>query len=155
MVQFLLVHFSVQVPTWWWSMPSRGLWFNRHKGDLYRFQWHCCACGSVTVNLFLSWQHLSLLPTILRDLRVGLSYNKRPVFGIIDYRHWYQLFLQWRLKLLIKLSYLAFLSSFHSRFKFKALITNKHKAIGFSKWVHQFFPITGTILSMLSRKCII
>ena len=100
----------------------------------------------------MSWKHLSLLPTILRKFRVGLSSNRRPVLGIIDYWHCYQLCLQWRLELLIKLSYLIFLSSIHSIFKFKALITKKYKAIGFSKSVHQVFPITGIMLSMLSRR---
>ena len=53
---------------------------------------------------------------------------------------------------MIKLSYLIFLSYVHSRLKFKALITKKHKAIGFSIWVHQVFPINRTMLSTLSRK---
>ena len=55
------------------------------------------------------------------------------------------------MKFLIRLSYLIFLSSVHSIFKFRALITKKHKAIGFSKWVHQVPPITGILLYMLSR----
>ena len=99
----------------------------------------------------LSWQHLSLLPTILSDFRVGFRSDRRPVLGIIVYRHCCQIFLHWRLKLLIKLSYLVFLSSAHSIFKFKALITKNHKAVGFFKWAHQIFPITGIMLSMLSR----
>ena len=41
------------------------------------------------------------------------------------------MFLQWRLKFLIKLSYLIFVSYVHSRFKTKALITKKHKAINY------------------------
>ena len=28
-------------------------WFNRHREAFYRFQWHCCACGAVIVNLFV------------------------------------------------------------------------------------------------------
>ena len=103
----------------------------------------------------LSWQHLSLLPTILSNFWVGLNSDRRLVLIIIYYWHCYHLFMQWRLKFLIKLSYLIFLSSVHSRFKFKALITKKHEAIGFSKWVHQFFLITGTMLSMLSRNFIL
>ena len=103
----------------------------------------------------LFWQHLSLLPTILTDFLVVLSSDRKPVLGIIVYQNCYQLFLHWRLKFLIKLSYLVFLSSVHSRFKFKASITNKHNSIGFSRWVHQFFPITGIMLSMLSRRLIL
>ena len=103
----------------------------------------------------LSWQHLSLLLTTLSNFWVGLSSNRKPVLGIIYYRHCYQLFLHWRLKFLIKLSYLTFLSSVHSRFKFKELTTKKHKAIRFSQWVHQVFPITGIMLFMLSRRFIL
>ena len=99
----------------------------------------------------LSWQHLIFLPTIRSNFWVVLSSDGNPVLGIIFYRHCYQLFLHWRLKFLIKLSYLILLSSVHSRFKFKTLITKKHKAIGFSKLFHQVFPITGVILSMSSR----
>ena len=103
----------------------------------------------------LSWQHLILLPMILSNFWVGLSSNRKPLFGIIDYRHCYQIFLHWRLKLCIKLSYMIFLSSVHSRFKFKVLATKIHKAIGFSKWVHQVFPTTIIMLSMLSRRFIL
>ena len=42
------------------------------------------------------------------------------------------------------------MSSVHSIFKFKALATKKHRAIWFSKWVHQVFPKTGIMLSMSS-----
>ena len=103
----------------------------------------------------LSWQHLSFLPTIPRDFWVGLSSDRRLVLGIIVYRKIYQLFLHWSLKFLIKLSYLIFLSSVHSRFKYRALIAKKHKSIGFSKWFHQTFPITGILLSMFSRRLIL
>ena len=103
----------------------------------------------------LSWQHFSLLPTILIDFWVGLSPDRKPVFGIIVYRNCYQIFLHWRMKFLIKLSYLIFFSSDYSRFKFKALITKKHKVMGFSKWIHQVLPITGILLSMLSRRLIL
>ena len=94
---------------------------------------------------------MSFLLTILRDYLVVLSSNRKPVLGIIVYWHCCQLFLHWRLIFLIKLSYLILLSSVHSRFKFKALITKKHKSIRFSKQVHQVFTITGIMLSMLSR----
>ena len=103
----------------------------------------------------LSWKHLSLLPTILRDFLEGLSSNRKPVLVIIVYWDCCQIFLHWRLKFLIKLSYQIFLSSVHSIFKFKASITKNHKAIRCSKWVHQVFPITGIMLSMLSRRFIL
>ena len=102
-----------------------------------------------------SWQHFSLPLTILRHFWVGLSSDMKPVLGIIVYQHCYQLFLHWRLKFLIKLSYLILLSSIHSVLKFKPLITKKHKAIRFSKLVHQVLPITGIMLSILSRRLIL
>ena len=58
---------------------------------------------------------LDLLVTILSELRVGLSSYRRPVLGSIDYRHCHQLFLHLRLKSVIKLSYMVFLSSVHSK----------------------------------------
>ena len=103
----------------------------------------------------MSWQHLSLLPTILSDLQVGLCSNRRPVLGIIDYQHCYQLFLHWRLKLLIQLSYLILLSSVHSRYKFKALITKKHKAIAFPnqfiKFPYNWDNVIHVIKKMYSK----
>ena len=59
----------------------------------------------------MSWQNLSLLPTIISDLQVGLSSDRRPVLGIIYYRNCHQLFLHWRLKFVIKWSYMIFVSS--------------------------------------------
>ena len=88
----------------------------------------------------LSWQHLSFLPKILINLWVGLSPDMKPVLEIMVYQHCYQLFLHLRLKFLIKLSYLIFLTYVNSRFKFKALITEKHKAIIFSKLSSSSFP---------------
>ena len=61
-IRFCLVHFSVKVPTWWWSESSRGLWFNSHKDFFYRFQWHCCTCGAVIVNLFVVLTTLEFSP---------------------------------------------------------------------------------------------
>ena len=150
MVRFHLVHFSVQVATWWWSNYSHGLIWT--KGVFYWFCWHCCACGAVTVNLFVVLTTLEFsLSTILSNFRVVLSSDRRPVLGIVDYRHCFQLFLHWGLKLLIKFSCLIFLSSIHSRFKFMSFATKNHKAILFSKWVHHVPPITGIMLSFSSR----
>ena len=63
-----------------------------------------------TSKLIIVLQHLSFLPTILSDLWVGLSSDRRPVLGIINYRNCYQLFLHWRLKFVIKWSYIIFVS---------------------------------------------
>ena len=98
---------------------------------------------------------MSFLPTILIDFWVAISSNRRPVLVIIDYWHCYQLFIQWRLKLLIKISYMIFLSSIHSILKLKAYATKKHKAVRFSKGVHQVYPITRIMLSMLSRRFVL
>ena len=95
--------------------------------------------GSIQQNNLLYWQHLTLILTILSNFWGGLIYDSKPLLGIIVYWHCYQLFLHWRLKFLIKLSYLIFLSFVHSRFKFKALITKKQKYTGFSKLAHQVF----------------
>ena len=103
----------------------------------------------------MSWQHLILLPTIISDFSVRLNSDRKPVLRIIYYRNCYQLFLHWRLKLFIKLSYMIFLLYVYSRLKFKALITNKNKDIGFLKWGHQVSPITGIIVSVLSRRLIL
>ena len=103
----------------------------------------------------MSWQHLRFLPKILSNFWVVLSSDRNPVLVITVYRYCCQFFIHWRLKLLIKLSYMIFLSSVHSILKFKALITKKHKAIGFSNWVHQVPPITGIMLYMLSRRLIL
>ena len=44
-------------------------WLNSYKGDLYRFHWHCCACGAIYSKLIYcldntwvwSQQHLAIL----------------------------------------------------------------------------------------------
>ena len=89
--------------------------FKRHKGDLYRFHCRFCACWAVRIHLFFVLTNLSLLPTILSDFWVGLSSDRKPVFGIIIHRNCYQLFLHWRLKFWINLSYLIFLFQMLSR----------------------------------------
>ena len=37
-------------------------WFNRHRGDLYRFQWNYCACGALIVNFFVVLTTLKFSP---------------------------------------------------------------------------------------------
>ena len=46
-VRIHLVHFGVQVITWWWYKFSRGLIGTEG------ICWHCYACGAVTVNVFV------------------------------------------------------------------------------------------------------
>ena len=151
-VLFCLVHFSVQVCTWWWSKSSRFLIGT--KGICIGFIDIIALVGNYTVNLFGVYTTLEFPVKILSNFLVGLSSDRKPILVTMVYRDCCQIFFHWRLKILIKLSYLIFLSSVHSRFKFKSLINKKHKAIIFSKWAHQVFPITGIILSILSRRFI-
>ena len=108
-VQFHLVHSCVQVPTWWWSKSPFGLICT--KGLCIRFIDSGALMRKYQWTYLFYWQHLSLLPTILINLRVELSYHRRPVLGIIDYWHCHQLFLRWGLNFVIKLSYMIFVSS--------------------------------------------
>ena len=129
MVQLCLVHFSVQVPTWWWYKSSRCLIGT--KGLCINFVDIVALMGQYTVKFFLTT--LGFDTDNACDFLVGLSSNRRPVLRIVVYQHCHQIVLHWRLKFLITLSYHIFLSSVNSRFKFKALIAKKHKATGFSK----------------------
>ena len=79
-----------------------------------------------------SLEQLSLLPTILMNFWVVLNYNGKSVFGIIFYQHFYLSVYPLKVEILDWVKFLIFLSFVYSRFKFKALITKNHKAIGFS-----------------------
>ena len=103
----------------------------------------------------MSWQHFRFLLTILIYFWVRLISDRRTVLGIKYYRDCWQLFIHWRSKLLIKFSYLIFVSYINSIFKFQSFVTKNHRAIGFSKLVHQFSPITGIMLYILSSEIII
>ena len=94
-VQFHLVHFCVQVPTWWWSKSPYGLIGN--TGLCIDFINSGALFWVVSVDLFVVSATHKLAPSLLEFLRVGLSSNRRTVLGIIDCRHCHQLFLQWRL----------------------------------------------------------
>ena len=61
-VWFHLVHFSVQVSTWWWSKSSRGL-IGRENIFIGSFD-IVALVGLQTWTTLLSWQHLSFLPII-------------------------------------------------------------------------------------------
>ena len=74
--------------------------------------------GVVSVDLFVVSATHKFAPILLELLRVGLSFNRRTVLGIIDCRHCHQLFLQWRLDFGIYLC---------------IFITNNHKDIGIFK----------------------
>ena len=99
MVRFHLVHFSVQVSTWWWSKSSRGLVGADGLCIGFieiLFLWVinsevlCC----LENTWFFSWLNLAIF--YLDELLGRIS-----VLGIIDYWHCYQLFLHLRLKSLI------------------------------------------------------
>ena len=48
------------------------VWFNRHKGSLYWFNWQWCAYGAVPVNVF----------TVLTTLKLTTNNTYRPSIGI-------------------------------------------------------------------------
>ena len=55
-------------------------WFNRHKVDLYRFHWNCCACGALYSKLicFLdntsvcSWRYFATFEWV--EVPIGSQY---------------------------------------------------------------------------------
>ena len=94
-VQTHLVHFCVQVPTWWWSKSPSGLIGN--TGLCINFIDSGALFWVVSVDLFVVSATHKFAPILLEFLWVGLSSNRRTVLGIIDCRHCHQLFLQWRL----------------------------------------------------------
>ena len=94
-VQLHLVHFCIQVPTWWWSKSPSG-WIG-NTGLCIDFIGNGSLSRVVPVDLFVASATHKFAPSLLELLRVGLSCNKRTVLGIIECRHCHQLFLQWRL----------------------------------------------------------
>ena len=59
-VRFRLLHFSVQVPTWWWSKYSRGLIGT--KGICIGFSDIVAPVGQYMVNLFVVLKTLECAP---------------------------------------------------------------------------------------------
>ena len=99
-VQFHLVHFCVQLPTWWWSKSSFGLIGTTgifigfiDKGALFRV---------VPVKLFVVSETHKFTPNILECFQVGLSSNRKSVSVTIYCQHCHQLFLHWRLNGIFK-----------------------------------------------------
>ena len=79
MVQFHLVHFCVQVPTWWWSKSPSGLIDD--TGLCIDFIDSGLLSGIVSVNLFVALATHKFPPGLLELLWIGLSSNKRTVLG--------------------------------------------------------------------------
>ena len=94
-VQFHLVHWSVQVTTWWWSKSPFGL--IGATGIFIGFIGRGALFWVVPVNLFVVSATHKFTPGLLECLWVGLSFNRRPLLGTIDCHNCHQLFLQWRL----------------------------------------------------------
>ena len=105
-VQFHLVHFCVQVPTWWWSKYSFGLIDT--TGLCIGFIDRGALFWIVPVNLFVVFATHKFTLNILECIWVGLSSNRSPVSDTIDCRHCRQLFLQWRLNGIFKWVHQAF-----------------------------------------------
>ena len=112
-VRIHLVYFSVQVTTWWWSESSRGLICA--DGICIRFIDIVALVGNIRFIHLLFRHHLSALSVIPSNPPVRLSFGKVSVLVIIDYRNFYQLFLHWRLKILIWWNYQLIFVSVHSR----------------------------------------
>ena len=74
-VWFRLVHFSVQVPTWWWYKSSRGLI------GIKVLCIHCCACGAVTVNLFVVLTTPELAPNGTYRLLCRVKFQQESSIG--------------------------------------------------------------------------
>ena len=95
-----LVHFSVQVTTWWWYKYSRGLICA--EGLCIGFIDIVASIRCIPLISLLFRQQLSLLPVLLSNHPAKLSFGGVSALGIIDYRHCHQLFLLWRLKVLFQ-----------------------------------------------------
>ena len=74
-VQFHLVHFCFQVPTWWWSKSPSGLIGD--TGLCIDFIDSGSLSGVVSVDLFVASATHKFAPSLLELLRVGLSSNRR------------------------------------------------------------------------------
>ena len=98
-VRIHLVHFSVQVTTWWWSESSCGLIGTERLciGFIDIF----ASIGHIRLIHLLFIQQSILPPELLSYPPVKLSFGGVLSLGIMDYWHCYQLFLHWRMKILI------------------------------------------------------
>ena len=102
-VRIHLVHFFVQVTTWWWSESSSGLIGT--KGLCIGLTDIFVLVGSIWLINLLFRQHLSSLLILLSNPSFKLSFGRVSALGITYYRHCYQLFLHWRLNILIWCNY--------------------------------------------------
>ena len=113
MVRIHLVHFSVQVTTWWWYESSH---------DLIGAEGICMGLIEI-IALVGRWKlihllfrhHLSVLPVVLSNPPVKLIFGGVSALGIIYYSHYHQFFIHWRLKILIWCNYQLIFVSVHSR----------------------------------------
>ena len=103
-----LVHFSVQVTTWWWFKYSRG--FIGIEGIHIRFTEIVALVGSIQLIHLLFRQQLNSLSILLSCPPFRLSSDGVSSLWIIYYRHCHQLFLHWRLKLLFQVKLRQFSS---------------------------------------------
>ena len=77
--QIHLVHFSVQVTTWWWSESSRGL--IGAEGLCIGFIEIVVLVGHIGLFHLFFRKHLILLPVFLSDTPVKLSFGGASSFG--------------------------------------------------------------------------
>ena len=150
-VRIHLFHFSVQVTTWCWSESSCGLIGT--EGICIGFIDIVALVGRWKFIHLLFRHPLSEHPIVLSNLSVKLSFGGVSALGIINYWHYHQLFLQWRLKILIWLQspvYLCVIAKV-SRGRIKKTISTGRDIATLSKGGISKIISTGKNIATLSR----